>query len=207
MTASRHRRLEVLQRRTKVADLYIKGWTQAAIAIECNISQPTICDDLAKIRDEWRKSSIRDFDVLRERELQRIDRVEREAWAAWERSQQPVQSAVVTGEDVAKRTRKSVQQKYGDPRFLDVIHKCIIQRRAMLGLDMIVLPAQPVVESPAEKHERDVEVTRARLDSISRKLGFDPDLIRSGFYRDNPEAAQAAASGPALPEPPDSDEV
>ena len=143
--------------------------------------------------------------MLRERELQRIDRVEREAWAAWERSQQPVQSAVVTGEDIAKRTRKSVQQKYGDPRFLDIVHKCIAQRRAMLGLDMIIVPAEPVVETPAEKFERDVQVSHARLDEISRRLGFDPDLLRSGYYRNNPDAVRDAFAAPPLPPPPDSE--
>ncbi len=175
MPASRNRRLEIAQRRAKVADLYIRGWTQATIAIECGASQPTICDDLAKIRDEWRKSAIRDFDVLRERELQRIDRIEREAWAAWERSQQPVQSAVVTGEDIAKRTKKSVQQKYGDPRFLDVIHKCIIQRRALLALDVVILPPEPKTKSYEEIHKEDVRATQEKLRDVARKLGLESD--------------------------------
>lgn len=198
MPASRNRRLEIAQRRAKVADLYIKGWTQANIAIECGASQPTICDDLAKIRDEWRKSAIRDFDVLRERELQRIDRVEREAWAAWERSQQPVQSAVVTGEDIAKRTKKSVQQKYGDPRFLDIVHKCIIQRRAMLALDVVIVPAEVKTETYQEVYERDVRTTQEKLRDVSRKLGLDPDLWDSGYYREHPEQAREALSSPAV---------
>jgi hypothetical protein len=178
MAASRHRRLQVLERRVKVADLYIKGWSQAMIAKECSISQPTICDDLAKIRADWRNSAIRDFDMLRERELQRIDRVEREAWAAWERSQQPVQSAVVTGEDITKRTKKSVIQKYGDPRFLDVVHKCIAQRRAMLGLDLVILPAPATPPiTPIEQHERDVAETHARLKELGIRLGLGANAL------------------------------
>ena len=117
----------------------------------------------------------------------RIDRVEREAWAAWERSQQPVQSAVVTGEDITKRTKKSVQQKYGDPRFLDIVHKCIAQRRAMLGLDITIVPAQETPKvTPWEEHRLAVEEKQAQLREIARKLGIrdpidtpqpPPDLI------------------------------
>ena len=177
MPASRQKQLEMLQRREKVADLYLKGWTQAAIAIECGCAQSRISVDLARIREAWLKSAIRNFDVLRERELQRIDRVEREAWAAWERSQQPVQSAVVTGEDITKRTKKSVQQKYGDPRFLDIVHKCIAQRRAMLGLDLVVVPApEPEKLTPMEQRQRDVEETQQRLRRIARNLGIEDKL-------------------------------
>jgi hypothetical protein len=158
-----------LQRRERVADLYLKGWTQVAIARECGISQPTICDDLAKIRELWRKSSIRDFDGAREIELQKIDRIEREAWAAWERSQQPTQSAVVTGEDMSKRTRKSVQQKYGDPRFLDIVHKCIAQRRAMLGLDTIIVESSKSyafdVQAAAVEQQEQLRALAAELKS------------------------------------------
>ncbi len=44
---------------------------------------------------EWRESSIRDFEILRELELQKLDRLKREAWAAWEYSQKPSQQSVV----------------------------------------------------------------------------------------------------------------
>jgi predicted transcriptional regulator len=89
---------QIAQRRQQVAELYTKGWFQTAIARELSISQPTVCQDLQAIRKQWRESAIRDFDAARELELQKLDRVEREAWAAWERSQQPAQSVVVSGD-------------------------------------------------------------------------------------------------------------
>jgi hypothetical protein len=178
MAASRHKLLAVLKRREHVADLYLKGWTQVAIAVECGVAQSRISVDLAKIREAWLNSAIRNFDVLRERELQRIDRVEREAWAAWERSQQPVQSAVVTGEDIAKRTKKSVHQKYGDPRFLDIIHKCIAQRRAMLGLDLVILPAPPAPPiTPVEEIEKQRAETHERLRELGIRLGLGAHVL------------------------------
>jgi hypothetical protein len=184
MAASRHKLLAVLKRREHVADLYLKGWTQVAIAAECGVAQSRISVDLAKIREAWLNSAIRDFNVLRERELQRIDRVEREAWAAWERSQQPAQSAVVTGEDITKRTKKSVHQKYGDPRFLDIVHKCIAQRRAMLGLDMVIVDAPPPEKlTPLEDLEKQRAETTAmnaiheRLRELGIRLGLGANAL------------------------------
>src|SRR5690242_11244148 len=90
--------LAILQRRKQVAELYLQGWSQPAIAHQLDVSQPTICADLKAIRQDWRDSAIRDFDALRDLELQKLDLIEREAWEAWKRSQKPAQSAVVTGE-------------------------------------------------------------------------------------------------------------
>jgi hypothetical protein len=138
MATKPNKKLAVLERRHQVAQLYLQGWTQQAIARQLEVVQSTICTDLQQIRREWRASSIRDFDEARAVELQKIDQLEREAWAAWERSQKPLQTAVVTGQGAGERTRKSLTNQYGDPRFLEVVHKCIAQRRALLGLDTTV---------------------------------------------------------------------
>jgi hypothetical protein len=126
---------QITQRRQRVAELYVKGWFQTAIARELAMSQPTVCQDLQAIRKQWRESAIRDFDAARELELQKLDRVEREAWAAWERSQQPAQSAVVSGDGAGQHTHKSLHTQHGDLRALDTVLKCNAARRSMLGLD------------------------------------------------------------------------
>jgi len=64
------------------------------------VAQPTICDDLKRIRAEWRESAVRDFDEARQLELMKLERIEREAWSAWDQSKKPAQSAVVTGDGV-----------------------------------------------------------------------------------------------------------
>jgi len=100
MVVTRSKQLAILKRRRTVADLYLQGWTQIAIAEELGVAQPTISDDLKRIRAQWRESGVRDFDEARQLELMKLDRIEREAWSAWERSQKPAQSAVVTGDGV-----------------------------------------------------------------------------------------------------------
>jgi hypothetical protein len=130
-----HRKLEVLRRRQMVADLYVQGVSQMAIAERLNTSQATVSADLKQIRREWRESAIRDFDHAQDRELAKIDRLEREAWAAWERSQKPQQSAVIEGEGAQQPRRKMMRSQNGDPRYLELVHKCVAARCALLGLN------------------------------------------------------------------------
>lgn len=204
MPVKRSKTLAILERRQQVADLYLQGWTQTAIAEQLHVAQPTVCDDLQRIRKEWRESAIRDFDETRAIELLKIDRVEREAWAAWQRSQQPSQSAVVTGDGPQKQTRRSLKHQIGDPRFLDQVSKCISQRRALLGLD-----------APPYEPERDpdaglsVDVRRDRVLTIVAALserarvtdaGTGPRALESGdVCRDDERGEMADGPPRSLP--------
>lgn len=141
MAVTRARKTEIALRRKNVAELYIQGWTQCAISEKLNVTQPTICEDLKKLQKEWRESRLRDFDSIRELEIQKLHRLEREAWAAWERSQKPAQSAEFKENSSTTPSKKRVKNQNGDPRFLVVVHQCIASRRQLLGLD--ALPALP----------------------------------------------------------------
>ncbi len=163
MATEHNRRFAVAQRRYKVTELYLKKWSQAAIAAELNVSQSTVSEDVQFVRRKWEQSADRNFDELRTRELQTLDYIEREAWAAWERSQKPAQSAVVSGEGPAQQTRKSMKHQIGDPRFLDQVNKCIAQRRAITGIDLAPVP-------PASENQFDgnvtLEVRQQRVDTL-----------------------------------------
>ncbi|MGE4105519.1 MAG: hypothetical protein AB7E74_26435 [Pirellulales bacterium] len=134
MPLKRNKKLAVVQRRLRVGDLYLQNFSQTAIAEELGVAQSTISEDLRAIEREWRESTIRDFELSRRIELRKLERIEREAWLGWDRSQKPAQSADIPGDGV-QPSRKRVRNQYGDPRFLDQIHKCIAGRRALLGLD------------------------------------------------------------------------
>jgi hypothetical protein len=135
MSVTPARKLAILQRRQKVADLLLQSWTQEAIAQELGVSQAQVAADLKKIRRAWQESSIRDFDAARNLELERLARIERESWAAWQRSQQPSQSATVNGEAGSQKAKRTVKHQYGDPRFLDIALRCNDARRKLLGID------------------------------------------------------------------------
>ncbi len=78
--------LQIDRRRQLVADYYLRARPQATIALELGVSQATVSGDLKAIRKQWRESQIRDFGEAITIELKKIDRLEREAWYAWERS-------------------------------------------------------------------------------------------------------------------------
>ena len=155
MAVTRARKTEIQQRRKEVAELYVQGWTQTQIAEKLNVTQACVCIDLQKLQKEWRESRIRDFDTARELEIQKLDRLEREAWAAWERSQKPSQSAEFKDDAVNTPTKKRVKNQNGDPRFLVVVHQCIASRRALLGLDALpALPKEDTNGDPAGRADR-----------------------------------------------------
>jgi hypothetical protein len=142
-----------------VADLLLQSWTQEAIAQELGTSQAQIAADLKKIRDAWRESSIRDFDAARDLELERLARIEREAWAAWQRSQQPSQWATVDGEAGSQRAKRTVKHQYGDPRFLDIALRCNDARRKLLGIDAPVKVAPTTPDGqPLTVEERRIHI-------------------------------------------------
>jgi hypothetical protein len=194
--------LAILQRRKQVAELYLQGWSQPAIAHQMEVSQPTICADLKAIRRDWRDSAIRDFDALRDRELQKLDLIEREAWGAWQRSQKPAQSAVVTGEGHEQKARKSMKHQYGDPRFLNLINNCIAQRRAILGLDVVAAPVPPENEfhGKGSLHERRERIL-ALVAAVGERerfsgVGAGPDHEQPGDVCDGNQPG-AMENGPA----------
>lgn len=113
----------------------------------------TVGKDIERCIEEWKaQQRIEDTDAAIHLELSRIDDVCREAWEAWEKSKQDAdktrtkQTGVVpkggNGEDAesgeiqtVKVERTSEEQtNCGDPRYLDIICKCAMERRKLLGL-------------------------------------------------------------------------
>ncbi|HEY4313610.1 MAG TPA: helix-turn-helix domain-containing protein [Pirellulales bacterium] len=175
MPPDRSKKLAIQKRRHAVADLYLKGWSQTAIAEQLGICQTTVCVDLKKIRQQWRESAVRDFDEARQVELLKLDRIEREAWAGWERSQKPTQAAVISSEIGRERTRKSSKNQVGDPKFLEQVLRCILNRRAMLGLDaptrIAPVMSEPVRMTPEQRQQH----IDAIIEERKRMLVRTPD--------------------------------
>ena len=126
------------QRLADVARLYLQRQTQAAIGRQLGVSQPQVCYDLNIVRRRWLESSIRNFDEARAQELAKIDRIEAEFWAGWERSQRIKQvTSTKCKEGMGASTEAGVRKEEhaGDPRFMGGVLKCIFKRCAILGLD------------------------------------------------------------------------
>nr|BDD46352.1 hypothetical protein 7 [Pseudomonadaceae bacterium] len=171
------KKLAISKRRREVAELYVQAWTQMAIADRLGIAQSTVSDDLKAIRKEWRESRVRDFDEAVAVELEKIDRLESEAWEAWKRSQEPLENTRVMDDGSRKKAQKVVEQRDGDPRFLEQIHKCIASRRALLGLDAPtrIAPTSPDGDESYHSH------VMLELMRLAEKSKHGPEVIDAEY--------------------------
>lgn len=132
-----HNHPRVVERRQQVAARYIRGEYQSTIARDLGLTQAQISYDLKAIRAEWLQSTLRDFDALKGEQLAKVDAVETEAWAAWERSKQAREVTITEASEGTRPGRKATMRKEGqagDPRFLAEIGKCVDRRCAILGI-------------------------------------------------------------------------
>jgi hypothetical protein len=174
---SRRETLAIEQRRQAVADLYLQGWIQTAIADHLSISQSTVSADLKAVQAQWRESAIRDFDTARGIEIRKLERVEREAWQGWEQSKKPTQTAVMTTDGQKQTTRKAVSEQHGDPRFLELIQRCIASRRSLLGLDA---PTRVAPTSPDGQQPYHLFVM-AELMKLAEQAKNGPEVVDAAF--------------------------
>jgi predicted transcriptional regulator len=122
-----------------ISRMYLQGSSQAEIARSLGISQPTVSLDLQEVRSRWRESSIRDFDEARSQELAKIDLVEAEFWAQWEKSKElkrtrKHEEGITEKGDILKQTTIE-EQRCGNPAYLNGVMQCVERRCKLLGLD------------------------------------------------------------------------
>ncbi|HTU92495.1 MAG TPA: hypothetical protein VMF69_20610 [Gemmataceae bacterium] len=163
-------RFRILERRRRVASLYLRGLSQWEIGRQLGFSQQCIAKDIAALEKEWLAAAVVDLDAAKAKELARIDRLERVAWRAWQRSCQRKERASTRMEkklnDDAQQgktvTSKHTELRDGNPEYLKRVEWCINKRCELLKLN----PPQRVEhggssELPPIRTEM-VELTRAQ---------------------------------------------
>lgn len=136
-----HEQLEIQERRRKVADLYIKGWRQSAIAEVVGVHVSNVCRDLAAIREEWREARLDSTEAWIDAQLAKIDKMELEAWEQWEKSKgdrkktTKKESEGADGSGPRLEKTLSIEDGLGDPRYLAMVDKAIERRSKLLGLE------------------------------------------------------------------------
>jgi BMFP domain-containing protein YqiC len=142
------KRLAVLERRRLVAERYLRGQLQHQIAQAFEVTQQQISLDLAAIRREWRKQFAGAYDAIKNRELAKLDMMEREYLDAWERSKKEHQTTRTkrrTGKQACEEAELKKEHRDGDPRYMDGALRCVELRLRVIGaLDKAgetVLPA------------------------------------------------------------------
>lgn len=135
-------------RRRQVAEMYLRGKTIRAIAIDLGVSHGTVGNDVQIVLAEWREERLDDIDALQSAELTRISKLEETYWEAWDRSvterKRSTTERMTTTEgegdgdgQVTKRDRAAItkDELLGDARFLAGVQWCIDRRCKILGLD------------------------------------------------------------------------
>lgn len=151
----RQYRKEQLIRMDIEAPLYKRGFSIRAITEEVKarldlptLSTRTVHKDIKLLLAEWKEYRIANIDEAVQLELERIDEVVREAWEAWDKSKtdyekKRAKQRGIPGEDndgnsavitVSMEQQSEEMVNYGDPRYLEVIHKNLAERRKLLGL-------------------------------------------------------------------------
>lgn len=123
----------------RLAELYVRGWTQARMGQELGVSQAQISHDLKELHRRWRENTTLDLDDYKQKELAKLDELEREYWQAWERSQSAQETKrqrKKTGEGWNESLQEMVSRaQCGDAQYLAGVLKCIEKRSKLLGLD------------------------------------------------------------------------
>lgn len=195
------------ERRRRVEDRYLEGGSIAEIAAELTVSQRVVSNDLRSIRLAWTRERTSEGTTRLELELRKIDRLEREAWRAWERSRKDLDSTKVSRDGARAKAERTLRKQTGDPRFLAVVKDCIDRRCRLLGILATAqkksagekpLPAVEVVVRDADELERlwSVDELLERLSREKEASKDDPiESVMSSLDRgaDDPEEEEGAA--------------
>ena len=146
----------VEQRMQIIAPLLGEGYTVRELRQEVmrrlaldTLSVSTVHEDIKRLGREWLQERVDDMDVFLALELNKIDRIIREAWKAWKASLEGAEDehtkrkGVPSENDSEEITTLYVEQtksKYagrGDGRYLDIILKALERRHRLLGLDKV----------------------------------------------------------------------
>lgn len=116
----------------EMSRLYCEGWSIKSLAEHCNVSMQQICRDMNTLRARWLSEGKVNYDEWIQRELITLDKVEVEAWAAWEKSLTDLVTETVSDRDGGKVVRVG---QSGNPKFLEIVTANLARRAKLLGYD------------------------------------------------------------------------
>jgi predicted transcriptional regulator len=190
----------LLKIREQITSLYLQGVTQAKIGRVVGISQQAVSNHLVTVREEWLRSSLRDFDAVKAEQLAKLDKVESTAWQAWQRSMTDASRRTskerMEGETQVRELTEVVEGQSGDPRYLNVVLDCIERRCKIMGL----MPTQKIALTDPSGTKPGVvgiiPINPQSLDDGSlEKLAAAYDVIATAANANRPTALPAPHAG------------
>lgn len=195
-------RKQATLRQNIVAELYRHGYTYREIREEVKnrldlpkYSLDTVHRDVQAILAEWRQMRNLHIEELQQLELNRIDEMMREAWAAWDKSKtdydkkrmrqygKPIEGG--NGgeggiETVGMEQSKEEMVMCGDVRYLELINKLSVERRKILGL------YAPEKRALVDTEGKDVlKQIRVEVIDSREQINTDDDTDNEGVCRNS----------------------
>ena len=126
--------------RQEITRLYLRGVSQMDIAAKLGVNQSTVSRDLKAIQKQWRESALINMDEAKQRELARIDELERTYWDAWlvsceDAEIERIKQAGGASGDKRAEIIKEKRGQSGNPAFLAGVERCIQLRVKIIGLE------------------------------------------------------------------------
>lgn len=143
--------------------------------------QKTISTDIREIKRLWRENITQDMDVHQERELAKLDELERTYWEGWERSRltsienrkQRKSIPVADSDGVATEdteTTTTQPDRDGNPAFLDGVLRCVTKRCQLLGLDEADMIERARKRFPESQPSVTINVLSLTLDDLQKMI-------------------------------------
>lgn len=132
--ASSKRKFDKIVRKNEIASLYLQGVDMCQIARKYAISTTQVWKDIEAIKKDWKKSQIISFNERQLKELAKLDELEREAWNSFQLSKKTIFKKSKTTGAKGIEIKETEEDSTGDPRYLEIVSKCIKDRCLILGL-------------------------------------------------------------------------
>ena len=150
----------VLKRRTTVSEMYLAGRTQYQISLVVNVTPQQVSQDLKRVREHWRSSTLQNFEQKVDIEIAKADQVEQEAWIAYENSRGKHVTVLNRAGEHGAETITKTEYLTGDPSYLSTILRCIDIRCKILGL---LAPTKVKTGVDLDALEKLIEARRRKL--------------------------------------------
>lgn len=153
----------------------LRGETCEEIARALGVSSSQISRDLKRKEQEWMKEAMRDFGLLRARELAKLRGLQYAHFQAWEASKAPREKCCTLGAQgrtgyVTTITLRT-EPAEAAPKYLAGVLRCIRQRRRMLQLSGKALERYLSEREENERLEEEMKLAEAATEiSLLRQV-------------------------------------
>jgi hypothetical protein len=151
---------EISERRVKVTQMLLRGFSQREMAKEVGVCQFTIHTDVKAIEVEWAEERLANTDTLKERHVRRLESVIGEAFVEWERSKKNAIRKESGSNAQGTFDKKVIQGQTGNPVYLSKIVEAAKEIAATTGLHA------PVKVAKTDSHGNDIP-TEAGANRVS----------------------------------------